>query len=719
MAWFYNVLMFVIAIYCASCNGWEKDSTCPLVCTCQLQHLTETSIYRFMQKDKTHSIYVEPGPFENNEVLYDETLDSIDLLDPNKNIAVRSATCILQTETDPLELIDSLSPNTESLTLIQAYQSGNKTIRFSWLSRFEKLISLELIGPTIFHKDAVTHLLCHIDYALENLNYLNLERVLVQNSKEQIQSFLDVIKENENVTFEYVQKTNSIHPLTIVKKNAPEAEEDIVPYNVFKEERKSKGEIPLFIGFRKLNLLRITNCELSTIHWEMFDGLNKLEYLILEKNNLTYIPAFAFYGTPNLKTLSLAHNKLLDIEITDLAGLLQLEYLDLTYNNFTQLSELSFPPFPKLKLANFANNPINIIFPNTFAVMNTTDSLIIGSQDIGLVLLPNSFIGLQMLRSLTVNNIQVPLLKRDLFVGMPQLKQMTLTGNIKQIEFDTFQEVHNLDTLILSNCHIQNISMDGFLGLRSLKYLDLSKNELEYIPSGIFDDLLNIKELYLNENKFKTLPRDIFSKIHPKMLRLNENPWHCTCQMSEWKPIIASRIKQKYVKGCDFSQDKGLGCLENRVDFKYVYDMKISPKCAEPEQYKNWSVFHAMRKILKCPDYKPKLKKHSSSIRNSTISPDIDKNTNSLEVSTLAAIIKPKYNKKIRAKLRKMKYLKYKLKTHSVPTSKFKTEEEDPGSSDANDVSNDLSSFMVQSEENNQLDNQIIGLPKMANYKKL
>lgn len=615
-----------------------------------------------MQKEKSN-INVEP--VEYNEVLYDESFDTVELLEKSHRATiVRSATCVLQTETEPVDLIDSLPSHLESLTLIQGYESGNKTIKFSWLGKFEGLISLEIIGPTVFHKDVTNHLLCQIDFSLENLNYLNLERVLVQNSKEQMQSFFDVLKGSENLTFEYVQKMEGDpHVLTIVQKN--NYEEDMVPYEVFKEQRKNNGEVPLFIGFKKLLLLRITNCELNNIYWEMFDGLTDLLYLMLERNNLRFIPSFSFYGTPNLKSLSLAHNKLLDIEITDLAGLLELEYLDLTYNNFTQLSELSFPPFPKLKLANFANNPISTIFPNTFEVMNTTDSLIIGSEYIPLTLLPNSFAGLRLLHSLTINNVKVELLKRDFFLGMPQLKQLILTGDINKIEFDAFLEVVNLDTLILTNCNIMNVSMDGFIGLKKLHYLDLSKNNLEVLPSGVFDDLENIRELYLNGNKFKQLPRDIFSKIHPKLLRLNDNPWHCSCEMSEWKPIIANRIKHKTLKTCDFTQDKGIGCasMENRFEYKYVYDTRIGPKCSEPERYKNWSVFHAMRRNLKCPDYKPKLKKPVAA-KNATLDSN-PKNITNGEQTTINSVHKvhSKVEKlRLKAKLRKAKYLKYKMK---------------------------------------------------------
>ncbi|KAK9889498.1 hypothetical protein WA026_004775 [Henosepilachna vigintioctopunctata] len=588
---------------------WEAHARCPIICTCRLEHLTETPIHRFMQNNKNRPIHGEIQSIELNDVIPDESLETEIFHD--KPI-VRSATCILQTETVPTTLIQSLPMDIEMLTLIQGYKSGNKTIKLSDMLQFKQLLSVELLGPQLFNNETSSHLFCEIDKPLTDLKYLSLERILIKNSKNQIQNFVKEVSEEE-MTFEYTQKFDSNSPLlTIVQQGT---NEEVLPYTKYKKNEEY-ARVPLFFGFKNLNLLRITSCELNVVHWEMFDGLLNLEYLILENNNLHFIPPFAFYGTANLKTLSLSHNNLLDIQITDLAGLLELAYLDLSFNNFSQLSELSLPPFPKLKLANFANNPITVVFPNTFEVMNTTDSLIIGSDDMELRLIKNSFLGLDSLKILTLKNLHIKSFKKELLSGMPDMQELIVTGNITELEFDAFTEVFKLVKLILSNCKIQNISMDSFVGLRQLEYLDLSKNDLEYLPPNVFDDLTSIKELYLNDNKFIELPHYIFAKIHPKLLRLNKNPWHCSCKMSEWKPMIINKLKRKTIKQCDRSLDKGVNCnSENRVYFKYVYDNKIAPKCASPVQYENWSVFQVMRRLLKCRDYKPKLRKH---YRNAT-----------------------------------------------------------------------------------------------------
>lgn len=535
-------------------------------------------------------------------MLYDENIDKDLFVD---NSVIKSVTCVVLTEIMPVDLLQQLPKDIESLTLIQGSDSGNKSFQFSHLDKFQKLISFELLGSSVFNKNNISYFTCEIDRPLAHLKYINLERVVLKTSKSQVQKLVDELHD-EVITFEYVKKYDgNSPPLTMMQPSNKE----ILPYNKYVQQEKTEN-MPLFIGFNELLLLRITNCDLNMIHWEMFDRLHKLKYLILENNNLRFIPDFAFYGTPNVKSLSLAYNNLLNIQITDLAGLLELEYLDLSYNNFSQLSELSLPPFPKLKLANFANNPITIIFPNTFEVMNTTDSLVIGSEDTQLSVLADAFVGLKMLTALTVHNLNLPLLKREQLVGMPNLKSLVLTGNITQIEFDAFLEVRKLETLILADSNIRNISMDAFIGLDKLTYLDLSSNQLNYLPPGVFDPLRSLKELYLNRNNFSMLPHELFIKLHLKLLRLNENPWHCSCMMSDWKPVIVNRLKQKIYKPCEVLFDKSLSCgMEKRFTYKYVYDNKVAPKCTTPEIYVNWSVFHVMRRQLRCPDYKPRIKK--------------------------------------------------------------------------------------------------------------
>lgn len=528
------------------------------------------------------------------KVFYD---DDEDVNRNDENPLLRAATCFIQAETNLEEFVFSIPSSIQALSFIKGTDTGNKTLKISYLEHFDELLVLEIQGSDPITEDsALNDLTFEIDGVVLNLKYLNLDQVRIRNSKlRELRLHEETNEEDIEIKFESV---------TFIEKKD---NSEILPYYKYKEIQKNL-ESPILIEFSNLILIRMFSCNLQNIHWEMFDGLQNLKYLILEKNNLKFIPNFAFYGTPNLKSLSLARNNLLNIQITDLAGLLEMEYLDLSYNNFSQLSELSFPPFPNLKVADFRDNPITIVFPNTFDIMNTTDCILLGSEEMKLQLLPNSFLGLNQLIKLAIHNVDVALLKQDLLVGMPVLKELILSGNVNKIEFDAFTELPQLEKLILSNCNIYNISMDSFYGLENLQVLDLSKNKLNFLPPNVFDDTIQLKELLLNDNELKELPTDIFKNIPAKLIRLTDNPWHCSCAMGDWDPMVINKIKQKIITSCDSQHDKAINCLFEKK-YAYVYENRMAPKCATPKKVKNLSVFQAIRRHLQCKNHKLQLKK--------------------------------------------------------------------------------------------------------------
>ncbi|KAJ8979233.1 hypothetical protein NQ317_009413 [Molorchus minor] len=232
----YVILLFVLPdLILESSAIWDQEINCPTICTCRLEHLTETAIYRFMQKDKSKSTPSETGSVENNDVLYEESLDTAEILE-HASAVVRSAICILQTETEPLELLESLPQNTETITLIQGYESGNKSVKFSYFRKFPALLSLQLVGPNMMNKPINnSHLICELDLPISDLKYLNLERVLIKNGKQQVENFLKEVNEDD-LTFEFVQKIDgNTHALTMVQKSTND--EEIIPYKQFKEQK--------------------------------------------------------------------------------------------------------------------------------------------------------------------------------------------------------------------------------------------------------------------------------------------------------------------------------------------------------------------------------------------------------------------------------------------------------------------------------------------------
>nr|CAD7405649.1 unnamed protein product [Timema poppensis] len=100
-------------------------------------------------------------------------------------------------------------------------------------------------------------------------------------------------------------------------------------------------------------------------------------------------------------------------------------------------------------------------------------------------------------------------------------------------------------------------------------------------------------------NKLTELPPGIFNNMPAKMIRLESNPWHCSCAMKDWQPAAINKIKQQIKEVCQFQYDKGSMCSQ-KSDVRYVYERRVAPRCETPTKYKHWSVFQVLRKELRC-----------------------------------------------------------------------------------------------------------------------
>ena len=509
------------------------------------------------------------------------------------------------------------------LSILQAPGAGNVTLKKENMNRFRFLVGLELQGVTPHEGDVASSVLRISADALSNhqktLTYLNLEKVLIEQrnvepdemKEEEVYVRVRKVGEEENDLLD-----NSVHLLYVGEKK----EDVIVPYSEYKKSKNDSNDIPppppfpkknitpkiavAFTHLSKLVHLRISSCHMLDISWDMFHKMGALKYLLLENNDLLFLPDFVFYSTPNLTALSLAGNRILNLQTVGLAGLLHLEKLDVTHNNITHLSELSLPPFPHLELADFRYNPIESIFPNTFEVMNSTKELYLGNPNVPLEFLANSFYGLTSLEKLDIRNAKVGALERPMLKGMPELRILKLTdGSVPRILYDAFAEIPKLEKLSLKNCGLKKISMDAFYGLDQLQTLDLSYNKLVFLPPGLFDEQRNLQDLYLGHNNLETVPAGIFDQLPAKMIRLDGNPWHCNCDMITWDPTVINVVKKysvvRNMTNCHRAYDKGSMCSEEfTLQVKYVHEKRVSPICNSPTKFMKKSIFQVLRKGL-------------------------------------------------------------------------------------------------------------------------
>ncbi|KAH8269878.1 hypothetical protein KR026_001540, partial [Drosophila bipectinata] len=556
---------------------------CPRNCVCQLDYLKNLPIGRWVEHGK------------DDTLIFDQT---------------KLVTCLLQTQREVQKLLDALPWDLQALILLYTGKKKQKlagefsisitvlhirffnhtTVNSSSFLHLNHLKSLEFrgIGATFFIDEPLEHLL-HAYFediqlkAGESLILPNFAKL--PNQKYEYKPQIEIFSRSEY---------NSI-------KNAFNIEKSAAQVLVYDQhvQRQKQVQMPSFYGWSRLKTLRIHKCHLEDLHPQMFDGMAQLMHLSLEGNGIKELPPFAFSGAQNLKSISLAHNMIRRLHYLGLAGLLELENLQLSDNLLVGLNEVSFPPLPMLQIIDLRSNPIETIIPATFWVMNDTKEIQLGSVRAALHLQTWNFFGqfdsLQKLKTLVLRNVSAESLEQGVFKGLYGLEVLTMHGRIIRIQFDVFAEMEKLRELDISHCMIQELSMDALIGARRLQMLNLSYNQLTSVPPGLLDDQKELEVVQLQGNLLKSLPTSFFMLPAVLVVRLDQNPWQCTCQMRNWVYRLTNVVHNPTSKSCS----KGIIKHSNICKSVKVYEMDktLVPRCSN---YNGRSVYYVLRRYLQC-----------------------------------------------------------------------------------------------------------------------
>lgn len=386
------------------------------------------------------------------------------------------------------------------------------------------------------------------------------------------------------------------------------------------------------IGLSKLRGLRYLSLQenhLEALSRDMLTGLLVLEELTIAHNNLRDLPPLAFVELPSLRRLHLNDNRLQGVDANSLVSLDELEALDLSGNNLSDVSMISFPPLPRLQWLHLQNNPIRVVFLNAFHSLNGTSVLTLGHKEQSLHIMKFSFAGLASLKSLLLPNLDNQILEKDMFQGLDSLRSLTLRGQVKAVGPEAFAGAHSLERLTLRHCQLRRIDPDAFQGLKGLRALDLSGNAITKLPPTVFDKVRALQELELQHNNLHFLPAPLLAPLRLQTLRLEGNPWHCTCAMVKWDRSVIGRVKKVQNRKChsaatvtaanslsnnlsdggasnDMPDDHatsaaaatGGSCKKTKV--RYIRDPTLRPVCHSPAEVKGKKVFDALRRDLGC-----------------------------------------------------------------------------------------------------------------------
>ncbi|XP_035681752.1 leucine-rich repeat-containing protein 15-like [Branchiostoma floridae] len=207
-----------------------------------------------------------------------------------------------------------------------------------------------------------------------------------------------------------------------------------------------------FTGLRSLRLLSLQNNQISVIARDSFQHLPTLVDLSLQNNQLAFLHDRTFEGLTSLQTLDLSENRIHGWENDSLLGLTDLRDLRLDFNRLRAIPELPETWFPRncLKRLNLSHNPIETITDHALG-------LAIELQELYLHDLPElstvqnfAFRGLPKLQKLHMhNNPGLNTLPIHALVGLPRIQHINLRNNsfstLDYLLFPNSWELHVVD----------------------------------------------------------------------------------------------------------------------------------------------------------------------------------------------------------------------------------------------------------------------------------
>ncbi|XP_078597602.1 uncharacterized protein LOC144873799 [Branchiostoma floridae x Branchiostoma japonicum] len=207
---------------------------------------------------------------------------------------------------------------------------------------------------------------------------------------------------------------------------------------------KSFSGLPLIEGlYLSNNLLR----QFPTIPTDLAEGLLRFD---ISGNPIRALPAGTFYGFSNLKDLFARRIGLTELQTNSFFGLDSLETLYLEYNELTTIPTLALQNLRNLKKLYLRDNKVTELPQKAFFGLDSLELL-----DLRYMLLSTihdmAFEGVKSLMSLLLaGNERLQSLPRNVFSGLPELQDIQLNNcGFESIEGGIFEDIPSLQSLTL------------------------------------------------------------------------------------------------------------------------------------------------------------------------------------------------------------------------------------------------------------------------------
>ncbi|XP_030582906.1 vasorin-like [Archocentrus centrarchus] len=241
-----------------------------------------------------------------------------------------------------------------------------------------------------------------------------------------------------------------------------------------------------FRGLVELQMLDLSQNELTEIPDGVFEMLSDLKNLDLSSNHITHISKGSFSGMVQLERLYLHANRIQSIHLEAFEGLEKLLELKLQGNQLTSLPSLQFP---SLLLLDLSSNNIPTLNPSDLQTPH--------------------------LETLKVASLKLTTVDEDLIASLKNLHELDISSNqLDEVPWALNQDfLKGLTKLSLAGNPLGELRVEDFQKLSGLQELDLSSLNLQGFPPSFFH---------------------IFPKL--KTLTAAENPFNCLCPLA-WFPV--------------------------------------------------------------------------------------------------------------------------------------------------------------------------------------
>ena len=191
--------------------------------------------------------------------------------------------------------------------------------------------------------------------------------------------------------------------------------------------------------------------------------------------------------------------------------------------------------------------------------------------------------GLNMLQIIIISRCSLTTIHSRAFSGLHNLKELDLSHNhLVQFPFTIFEFIPQLESLTMTGNSLSKIKKQHFLHLNNLRILNLSNCSIYHIEEGSFENLRKLTKLYVQENKLRvlnhleTFPRSLL------VIMLQDNPWHCDCNLGQFKQWMAESKAQREVEPLCYSPGKLFGY---RIEVLSLTDFACLPRVSPSSMF--------------------------------------------------------------------------------------------------------------------------------------